>query len=768
MANKDNLREGSAFGPSLLPEYDYVLQYIEDGVEAREPIVRHTERAIKAYYGEPSADRYIGRIKDLAGQFAGDDSDRAKALEDACKNITPRKNFTIMRAVDTLVAQASGGISQYESEVFDPYFKKDREIVDKINEAARYVYMDNHVDSMLPQGIEFATLSGEVYTLIEKKKGSDKELDLTWIPSTEMLLDPVRMKRNRERFIGHQTTMSWSELKRFIKTDKNEVPYLEAINSVDTYLIQIEGLVSKYSNWDAFSRSVGDSLRHDVDLYYTSSIMNYYDKVANGYKDKYIADDVEVSYIYVLDEKKRYTVVNRRFIVRIESDYLSTELGYTYPTVNAYTGQVEDKDGSVKVSLDHPYVPLTNKRSLWANYSYTKLIPLLDMFDDICALETLIHHTISIMTPITFTGNPTDVEKLAGIAGVSGEIIKGFIANSVTVLNKAIDLTPALSQIQRLESTIKWILNGPDAKEQAEMMGDRASGTEASLASSTVTQNLAPFMSNIEAWASNLANKMFKSLVIYNGKDWEYQFPMQYSIASLSKEDLAGDIKFRAILRNRIKVEQRQQAQMTMQWFVPMVQSEVIKNKEKMVQDIIPTLAEGFSRRQIQSWFEEDEFSKQMKELQIRQANATVEAQEKANDSIDLSYVNPEGSEGQFGQVDISRALSGDSYEQELDMSMERPQANKPYPTSRSLQYGLTPHMEGKNIPIPSLLPGEAAGEYIPPEMMSSDVEEMLGGALAGGTAGSFKISNSTESGGIAANEPLVGKNSVEGGHVNQ
>ena len=754
---------GSRFGGSLNPEYDFILQYIEEAVEARKPIVKHTERAIQAYYGMPSEDRYLGRIKSLIGQFMEEDSDRAKAIEDACKNVRPRQNFTIMRAVNTLVAQASGGVSQYEAVVFDPYFKKDQEIVDKINEAAKYIYIDNHVDSMLPQGIEFAALSGEVYTLIEKKKGSDKELDLTWIPSTEMLLDPVRMKRNNQRYIGHQTFMSWRELKEFIKKGKNGTWTLEAINAVDNQLIEVRNLVNKYTDYMSLSKSP-EYLNSGLDVYYSKSIRAFYDSEDTDY----IADEVEVSYLYDLINRKKYTVINREFIVRVETDYLKGGIHYTLPQVDSYTGEVFDKDNKVDIKVDHPYVALTNKRSLWANYGYSNIVSLLDSFDDICALESLIYHTISIMTPITFTGNPTDVEKLAGIAGVSGEIIKGFIGNSVSVVNKAVDLTPALSEIQRLESTIKWVLNGPDAKEQAEMMGDRASGTEASLASSSVTQGLAPFMANIEQWAGELASKMFKFLAIYNGDDWEYEFPKDYRTVTLSKQDILGEIHFRAILKNRIKVEQRQQANMTMQWFVPMAQSDVIKNKEQMFRDIVPTLAEGFSRRQIASWFEESPEVQRMKEMQMEQAELQLDFQKRQldNNEIDLSYVDP-SSGGELGQVDISRALSPDSYDDSYDMSMEEPGVRRPQPTSRKLQYGLTPQPEADTVPFAKQFPSVNMPAVEEGEIPNSDVAEMLSGMLAGGTAGKFDISQSTAQGGIAANDPLVGKNSVEGGRVN-
>lgn len=767
MANtNDVLSRGSRYGSSLLTEYDYILQYIEESVEARKPVVQHTERAIQAYYGNPSEDRYLGQISRLAEQFSGDDNERAKAIENACKSVRPRQNFTITRAINTLVAQASGGIAQYEAQVFDPYFVKDEVIVDKINEAARHAYMDNHVDSMLPQGIEFAALSGEVYTLIEKKKGSDKELDLTWIPSTEMLLDPVRMKRNRARYIGHQTSKSWRELKEFIKKGSNDTWELKALNVVDNYLLEVERVVNQFSSYEILSNSP-EFLRLGLDLYFKDSIFNYY---SGDMEDRYIADDVEVSYLYDLSSCEKFTVINRQFIVRKETRHLTSKFKYTAPSLNEYTGEVTDEEQSIDVKLDHPYVPLFNKRSLWANHSYTNLVHLLDSFDDICALESLIYHTISIMTPITFTGNPTDVEKLAGIAGVSGEIIKGFIANSVTVLNKAVDLTPALSEIQRLESNIKWIMNGPDAKEQAEMMGDRASGTEAALASSSVTQGLAPFMANIERWAEELATKMFRFMVIFNTNDWEYKFPKGYRTETLSRKDLIGEIKFRAILKNRVKAEQRQQANMTMQWFVPMAQSETIKNKEAFFRDVIPQLAEGFSRRQIASWFEASEEETQMRELQMEQAKLQIEHQKKqmSDNMIDLSYVDL-SNDGEFGQVDISRGLSGDSYEdEELDMSMEEPEVRRPRPTSRALQYGLTPQPESDGAAFSDMFPSANAPGFEAGEIPNPQIMEMLGGMLAGGSAGQFSISESTAQGGINANDPLVGQNSVEGGYVNQ
>lgn len=766
------VREDGTWAGRKDDTYSYVLRYIDEAIDARDILVEYTNRAIDAYQGNPSRAKYLDKFNRYVDSYVGEDNERAEKLREICKEVPSRQNFTILSAIDTMTAQAMGGISQYEAEPYDPHFYKSAEIVDKLKAAAKYAYMDNNVDAMIPQGIEFAGLSGASYTLIEKKEGSDKILDLTWIPATEMLLDPVRLKRNRERYIGHQTTKSWSELRKHLVLKRKWDQYmLESINQVDAYLAEVEWWVSKHGGtFDSVMQTAGNEhIRKDLDKFYKHSATAWIErntKYSSRYgikedgddDDRFVADDVEVSYLFDLSNKTMFTVINRRFIIAVEENYMSASIDYLHPVVDPYSGEVTQQANSVKVQLDHPYVPLEFKRSLWMNYAYSPIIHILDTFDDICALESLIYHTISIMTPITFTGNPTDIEKLAQIAGISGEVIKGFIANSVTVLNKGVDLTPALAELQRLESKLKWILNGPDAAEQAQIIGDRASGTEATMSSAMVTQGLNPLLANVEAWASNLAAKMFKFMIIYNKRDWEYVFPMNYKVASLSREELAGEMKFRAILKNRIKIEARQNAQMTVQWFLPMVQSDLIPNKEAMTKDVVPLLAEAFTRRQIEGWFEKSEQQIAMEQAQMEALHAQEEAAKAAaarEQGIDMSMVNPSGREGQFGAADIGRALSPDMYG---DMDPKPNDGSKPHPTSRRLQYGLR-QQPAENVPIPSLAAQEDFEPYMGPEIIDPTVDDILSSedpmASVIGANDPLLNSEDPETAGIEANDPM-------------
>ena len=759
-------------------EYDYVKRYIAEAIDNRTKLVEWTSRAIQAYQGYPSKDGYISSVESYSKSFVKEDNERAKEIERRCKSIKPRKSMIIGKSIDSMVAQAMGGVGQYECSPYDPHFAKDPELIDLLDEAAMNFYNDNHVDSIIAPAIEFAGLSGSVYAYLGYRLDKSKDngdIDIQLIPSTEMLIDPLRSKRNRDRYIGFQTQESWSELKEHLIEGKHSDDYmLKSVNNVETYLSNVEAYVNKnYGEFTAGHRSTGaENLPKGLDQFFKASATvwaernkEYLAKTDNSQlmedELRYRANDVEVIYLYDLDNRLLFTVVNREFIVGVDSKYLSGSVEYSYPVVDPYSGVSTEANGHKKISLDHPFVPLEYKRSLWQTYPYSPIVDVLDLFDDIVAIESLIYHTISIMTPITFTGNPKDIEKLGAIAGVSGETIKGFIANSVTVLNKAVDLTPALSEISRLENAIADKLNGLDVREQSRMIGDRASAAEAMGVASLVSQGLNSLLANIERFAEELATKMFKLTVIYEDDDFEYNFSRAGSMKSLSRTDLAGDFRIRAKLKSKIKAEQQAQMASTLQWFVPLMGSDAIKDKEAFAQSIIPTLANGFSRKTVSSWFEESEQAKMAQQAQIQAAQEAAEASRAVADrerGVDMSMVDPSNA-GEFGHVDIASALGGNTEPGALDMSAEDSPlggARKPGPTSRSLNYGI-----GSGEPEPLGFPvGEVTGVNYGQNSPIDGEEEAIEDAA---TEMSLHPLETPESGGYNANNPFTGANAPDG-----
>lgn len=714
------VREDGTWGSDKDNQYDYVIRYITEAIDYRTKKVSLTARAIDAYKGIPSKDGYKRAIDAYAGLFDSTDKTKADSIRTRCKGVESKKNMIVMRAIDSMVAQAQGGVGQFECAPYDKNFDKSPELVDALDNVALDFYDKNHVDSILSTMLEWAGLSGAAYAYLGYDLTRDMDngrIDMQIIPDTEMLIDPLRSKRNNPRYIGHQTKASWTELKKYlVECPVTDQYCLESINNVDVYLQEVEFWINKYNgNFSQIAPAISsdvthfagmpygiwfrENLPHHIDTFYKASAEAYKERNSKyahragdfeqGWNDdKYHTDEVEVCYLYDLKNHIQFTVVNRKFIVEAKKNYLQREIPYSYFEFDEYSMQAYDMEGKKKVCLDHPYVELAYKKSLWETYAYSPIIHILDLFDDACALETMIYHTISIMTPITFTGNPKDIEKLGAIAGVSGEAIKGFIANSVTVLNKAVDLSPAMSELSRIENTIMNILHGVDPKEQSQMIGNRATAAEAMQAASLVSQGLNSLLANIETWASELAKKMFRLTVIYEPDDFTYDLNVSGKHIVLTRNDLAGDFGVRAVLKSKIKAERQAQAANTIQWFVPLMGSDAIVNKEAFAQTVIPTLADGFTRKTIASWFVPTEEQKLAQDAQIELQKQQAAALARQNNSgIDFGYVDPT-SGGKFGRADVARALSGPALE---DYNPEKSPVGgnrKPSNTTRALTYG--------------------------------------------------------------------------------
>ena len=746
MANKKPLphnttvREDGTWGSDKDNEYDYVIRYITEAIDYRTKKVSLTARAIDAYKGIPSKDGYKRAIDAYAGLFDSTDKTRADSIRTRCKGVESKRNMIVMRSIDSMVAQAQGGVGQFECAPYDKHFEKTPELVDALDAVATDFYDKNHVDSVLSTMLEWAGLSGAAYAYLgyDLDRNMDNgRIDMQIIPDTEMLIDPLRAKRNNPRYIGHQTKASWTDLKKhLVECPITDQYCLESINNVDVYLQEVEFWINKYNgNFSQIAPAISsdvthfagmpygiwfrENLPHHIDTFYKASAEAYKERntkyakragdfYAGAKDDKYHTDEVEVCYLYDLKNHIQFTVINRKFIVEAKKNYLQTELPYTYFDYDEYSGQAYDQEGKKKISIDHPYVELAYKKSLWETYAYSPIIHVLDLFDDACALETMIYHTISIMTPITFTGNPKDIEKLGAIAGVSGEAIKGFIANSVTVLNKAVDLSPAMSELSRIENTIMNILHGVDPKEQSQMIGNRATAAEAMQAASLVSQGLNSLLANIETWASELATKMFKLTVIYEDEDFTYDLNVAGRHIALTRADLAGDFGVRAVLKSKIKAERQAQAANTVQWFVPLMGSDAIVNKEAFAQTVIPTLAEGFTRKAIASWFVPSEEQKLAQEAQIElQKQQAAALAQQNNSGIDFGYVDPT-SGGKYGRADIARAISGPQEMDDYNPKSSPVGGNrKPSNTTRSLTYG-------NSVPLPEgkIAQAAAPGDY--------------------------------------------------------
>ena len=147
--NAAAVREDGTYASDKDTQYDYVLRYIAESIDYRTKKVALTARAIEAYKGFPSHDGYINAINSYASMWDKLDKQKADDIRARCKNVKPRKNMIVMRAIDSMVAQGQGGVGQYECSVSDPIFEKTPELVDALEATAMDFYRRNHIDSLL-------------------------------------------------------------------------------------------------------------------------------------------------------------------------------------------------------------------------------------------------------------------------------------------------------------------------------------------------------------------------------------------------------------------------------------------------------------------------------------------------------------------------------------------------------------------------------------------------------------------------------------------
>ena len=189
--------------------------------------------------------------------------------------------------------------------------------------------------------------------------------------------------------------------------------------------------------------------------------------------------------------------------------------------------------------------------------------------------------------------------------------------------------------------------------------------------------------------------------------------------------------------------------------------SDAIVNKEAFAATIVPTLAEGFTRKTIRSWFTPTEQQMRAQEAQIelqKQQAAAAEAQAKKAKGINMAYVDPT-SGGRFGAADIAQAIGGGI--------PTDPQATAQYnaeaaaqKSSRQLNYGIPNQMSGTEEDMtPSTYP-QANGMASSVVDIDNDLPETEDEASSESVSEMLAPLMGTTTGGRAANDGITGVNS--------
>lgn len=593
-------------------EYSYVLDYIDEAVRGREALRQIIGRATLAYKKKPSrhiyrenANSYYQSTKD---SFSFDQESR-DSLKRACDSIPEATDDTIFNAVETVVSMAMGGAGQFQTVPFDKYMEKDSELIDRQEMYLDHVYNENKLDAVAPETVRKLIMQGQFNYLIQPTKGDNgTTFKVSLIDAYKMLIDPRRSKSNKERFTGYTEMRSWSDIKDAIKKSGDKYS-LNVIPDVDQYM-------SELNSWTLAEGSgrFTNEIYSDLDtfgFYGMAGIKKGSEALNNdGSPDTpidkgYRGDDIEVAYLWDIDNKIYFEVVNRRFIIKAKKNPLSSTIEVKVPYLK--DGKWSYKNEKVKVEIDSPIVSRGLIDADWETYPISPLWYCLDEFDKLCSKQSIKDHNLSIMAPITFIATSSDAEILSGLSQIAGQIAEGTTA-TMGVFNKQHDMSAIMQSISDSKESIKRSMGATDQYELMQLMNNRATGAEVTMANAAVSQRMNIALAKLEDGYRELMTKVLR-LQIIDGDTKEFFFPYKDGMSLITDQELLSTTITDVRLKSRVKVEMQEQSRnalMVMQTITALAQSGAVDIK-RAFSILIPRIMQGtVSRREAMAMVSDD------------------------------------------------------------------------------------------------------------------------------------------------------------------
>lgn len=679
--------------------YEYALDYIKEATESRKQLKAIISRAVLAYKKEPSRQIYKENAQSfyqLTGGRADWDANKRAMLKSQCDSIPEGHNDTVFNAIETVVSMAMGGAGQFECLPMDKWQDEDRELVDRQEMYLDYNYRNNKLDAIAPETVRKLFMQGQFNYHIKPTKDAGV-YKISLIDAYKMLFDPRRSKTNRERFIGYTEVVPWSAVKDSVyKEGKNYK--LKTINNVDAYLNEIRNWTSPATGGEVWS----NELSADLDTFY--SIYNLPNtKGSQVVKDGktlpigeggYKGEDVELAYLWDIENRVYLRVVNRRFIISAEENPLQRTIKIT-----SYDGIKNTKEvDKVKVEIDSPIVHRGLIDADWETYPISPLWYCLDEFDKLCAKESVLEHNFSIMAPITFLANSYDAEILANLSQIAGQIAEGTSA-TMGVMNKSHDMSPIVSSIQRSEERIKRMLGATDQYELMNLMNNRATGAEVSMANAAVSQRLNIALAKLETGYIELMDKILKMNVIFN-TDSDYLFPYKSGVGVISDKEILATTITDCRLKSRIKVEQKEQSQnalMVLQTITALAQSGAIDIK-RAFGILLPRIMQGtLNRREAEAMIDDSIKMTPEKLERIIQKEKKTAIEESKRSPLDGVELDPETMDilEQMGeQAGVRQGNQASGISNTTDGASLVPNSGNPEQGAIANQVGATPNSD--------------------------------------------------------------------------
>lgn len=615
-------------------EYAYILSWIQEAVEARSEQNKYVERAIKAFQGKPYANYYVQSCRAYADAVFASDPVKGAILKKQFDDIPNKGSFVVHNAIETIVASTMGGVGRFEFAPYDPEHAFGDRTADLLASAAKHFYHTEQIESLMPQAIRNAALSGSAWFHL-KQRTDDGKKQVTLLETSQMITDPKRFKTNRQRYIGFQQREGFEALKKYLKKNKAGT-VLSTLNEADVYMGQIRNQINRINGVGELNDSrLNETLSADLNLFYKTIQTQVTDLRKNDSDYTWNGDDVETTYLYDLMSDKYFIVINRRYVVSGKASDLHRTVKYKGTKWDKKENKLVPVDKTVTVKLEHPFVEVPYMKTHWDTFTISPLFYVLDDFDSLCAMESVFYHNLSIMGPATFVGQSADGELVSRVTSVAGEVIDG-LPQTFGVLNKVHDMGPVTLGIQKYEDRIKRVMKATDPQELQAMIGDRATAKEVVGAMGQVSQGLNPFIANLETAMAEMGQKFIKLEIIYGNKD-SFSFVHNGAYGELAAYEAAGTHDVVAKMASSVKLEQESNARKALELLQYLGKAEFM-DKREFVGTMIPIVLTGMVNREQSMKMVGAEYKPMEEEVIAKiRARAEEEAKKHPIDKLDLN-----------------------------------------------------------------------------------------------------------------------------------
>lgn len=554
-------------------KYSYPLQWIRESEFARREYQCNLFRVKKAVLGFPSRNLYQEELDSNLSKIK--DQVKSEQYKKYCLKVPEGKSYSIQRSVNTIANQMAGGVDAYEYQTNDKYGIIEPDTEDLLAATCKQDYILNKLERRAESFSRDLSEAGICAALVKYCPETDKNIVLRINPKN-IWFDTRYSATGEERFRGYSTMISWAKVKKMIEQDGDEVNLdikasnkslltegvtvkhakysnrkIRSLNGLDIYVQDLNKLAgsSQLQNW---SGVLYEDYMHDLRTCYN---LGWYQTLATNEKSRtnsgYTGDDVELTVIYDLVHNLEFKILNRRYVISVNSEAFKRKLVFTI--TDPRTGMPHHRIDDFYLECPLKFVwEQVDSRDLFA-FPVSRLMNVLDIHDELCAWRAKRNHVSQILSILRIQTNAADADSLRGILNVMG-IVLDDTQGDINSLQFAYDYTAIDSEIEYRESLIKKLLNAYDEFDALQAMGDRASAAESGMALGAVAQGLATHQNAIMQMYAEIARQCITNRVAYSARQ---EFPIvnngEYSMVTIQQMALTATINVKPKLAKRVE-----------------------------------------------------------------------------------------------------------------------------------------------------------------------------------------------------------------------